>query len=245
MSLRARLLTDLRLGPRHFHRARRHDVPSTSVVVLTTGWSGDLVLARLLGAGGTVRVVGRPLRRYRPDAIAHVLRQLAHSRGGERAQVALVHPDDLWLTNAIDPDAAVRRLADSGCQLVTLRRRSALDTALSRIVCGESEVLPRALVHVEPEYLATHEQNAAYAWRWQEQVAPGAPVVTFEDDLETTDARQATADRFASLLGLATWSAPEEHALPDHDTIWSLAVGASELRQRHGQLRGLLGPIDG
>lgn len=211
-------------------------------VVLTSGWSGERTLVRLLSAGGTVRCSGRVLGRGVGDPARHLRRVLRHRANGELAHGAVVQPDDLWLVSAVDPTEFILDLQADGIRLITLTRRHHEDRGLPRCLCGPGgETLPRGRQAVDVDRVAVFTEGSQLTLGWLDDVVPGAPRVVFEDDLATGAARAATVRRLATLLGLPAWSPPPEPEPPTAETLWRHVVDLPGLAVAFRSI-GLSGP---
>jgi hypothetical protein len=211
----------------HLRRARR----PRPLVILTTGWAGEHALVRLLSADGAVRSSGYWLEtaRRRPEAD---LRSFLRSRTDEAVHAVLVQPGHIWALNHLDPYEAVARLADDGIALVSLQRRSAVDSGLSRALCGpQGELLPATTKVVEPADVVIHGRNAQQAASWLDEVMPADRLrILFEDDLTSHDARAATVTRLAARLSLEPWSPPPEAELPTAESLWRRVANPGPVR---------------
>ena len=118
------------------------------------------------------------------------LRRLRRSPGGEPVHAAVVHPDDLWLVNQVDPDSVMNRWINEGVRIVVLGRERLIDRGLSHEVCGPLEILPPVPVAVAPHEVLIAAEDADAARDWCERIAVGAEHVTFETDLATPAGRR-------------------------------------------------------
>jgi len=150
--------------------------------------------------------------------------------------VVFVHPDDLWLANALDPDAFVRDLQSAGHQIWTLSRHSDVDRALSRALCGpRCEVLPPRPRQVEADEVAVFAKHNEYIRAWLDAL-PARRRVVFETDLASDSGRADLVASVALELGLPRWSGPDDAHVPTADRLWHLVRNSADLRE---QLRSL------
>ncbi len=213
-------------------------VPPSGLVVLSSGWSGDRVLVRLLSSGGAVRVVGQPLDRPVRDPAGLVRRVLAGRPGGP-LRAAIILPHHLWLLNDLDATAFVAGLREEGHTVLCLARRHAEDRGLSLALCGpRSEVLPRARRHVDAADVALYAHENQLAVEWFGEVVPDPTLhLVFEDDLATPAARAASTRRLSEVLGLAGWDAAPDREVPDNDSLWQAVAQPEQLRAALDQLQ--------
>ncbi|MGH9137474.1 MAG: hypothetical protein ACRD0G_10565 [Acidimicrobiales bacterium] len=112
-------------------------------MILTAKWSGELVLVRALGGWRQYPVLRTVLNREFRDPDKRLRQALAATASRDLAHGAVVNPDDLWLTNGVDPVAFLDELRADGVRLITLTRRRHADRGLSRARCGpDLEILP-------------------------------------------------------------------------------------------------------
>lgn len=223
-------------------RHATHRGPQGGLVVLSAGWSGERVLARLLAAERAVRVAGYALDRPVRDPAGRLRRVLEGPDG--RLTGAFVMPHHLWLTNDLDADTFADALLADGITLLSLARRRSTDRGVSRSLCGPvSEVLPTAPRALDAGDVVLYGQECGFALEWFERVCP-EPLhrIVFEDDLADPAGRQELVARLSALLDVRPWDAPPERELPDHRALWAKVANADDLRRDLEQLRV---PTDG
>jgi LPS sulfotransferase NodH len=191
--------------------------PSHRFLIVCTPRSGSELLVDLLDQLPGVRCLG--------ELLDHEVRWPSRFLDG-RARIAGARGADVWGCKVLaqhllwhesrygSAEAVLSRLVDDGWQLVLLRRRNVLASALSALH-AEQTGLFHLRDHDDPGLDPVDaDATTILAWihafdeyqRWLEaQVAPlPHAVVTYEDDLADAATQQATVDRLAGVLGATT-----------------------------------------
>ncbi|HUC05317.1 MAG TPA: hypothetical protein VL961_07945 [Acidimicrobiales bacterium] len=183
-------------------------------LILTSGRSGSELLVTLLNSHPQIACDGEYLLTRRLSAERFMEGRAARARrGGKSAYGIKALPAHFSDVQGIeDPVAWVRRLSTRGWKMIRLRRANRLDQAISSVRANRTDwhfrqgqagsFVPMAM---DPNVVVA----TMYVIEWTEnqidELFKGLDVLdlTYERDLETSQAQSATVGRIASMLGVA------------------------------------------
>jgi LPS sulfotransferase NodH len=210
--------------------------PKVRFVIIAVPRSGSTLLTSLLDAHPDVRCDVEILRLRKPRvnarrfvqgrAVGVRLRKGVHAYGFK----AVV--EQLSALPAAQRNSLVRDLQRRGFHIVVLRRRDLLARAVSAAEGRQSGKwhfrvgtnVPRGATTVDPDHVLEFLERGDRDLEFLDAAVDGVPHValTYEDDLESSDAQEATLRRLCAEFGL-----PAASAKPNY-----VRGGASSLRDR-------------